>query len=96
MLGALVRRRLWEKQALPHAYAIASRFRTQALQQQHACEMAFAWQCSFALGAAAVTSGTQVLGLCSGKYGRIFAASGAFACAVHMRPWGWSATIHVR
>ena len=61
MLGALVRRRLWEKQALPHAYAIASRFRTQALQQQHACGMAFAWQCSFALGAAAVTSGTRPL-----------------------------------
>ena len=58
MLGSLVRRRLWEKQALPHAYAIASRSRTQALQQQHACEMAFAWQCFFALGAAAVTSGT--------------------------------------
>ena len=32
-----------------------------ALQQQHACEMAFAWQCSFALGAAAVTSGTRPL-----------------------------------
>ena len=47
--------------AAPCICAIASRFRTQALQQQHACEMAFAWQCSFALGAAAVTSGTLPL-----------------------------------
>ena len=50
-----------EAGAAPCIYAIASRFRTQALQQQHACEMAFAWQCSFALGAAAVTSGTRPL-----------------------------------
>ena len=83
MLGALVRRRLWEKQALPHAYAIASRFKTQAFQQQQACEMTFACQCSFALGAAAVTSGTRPLlwqvwaDLCSTRRVRVRSAYAA-------------------